>query len=136
MNSLGAAPIVNSAFGVGMVAILFPVLFLAVILGFIILMRYLRYKENLMMIQRGLQPPMNSERRAMRYAMPGGRLRGGIITSFVGLALFFGLLTMGWGPWLLGGLIPLAVGVGEILTFILMTPTKEDRFKDRFDDRE
>jgi len=52
-------------------------------------------------------------------------LRKGIITSAVGMALFIGLSFIGWdgsagpdswhpGPWLLGGLIPLFVGVAQI----------------------
>ena len=131
MNAIGT-PVAGSVFGVGVVAVLFPVLLLAVIFGFIILMRYLRYKENLLMIERGLKPEV-VDRGAARYATPWGRLRSGIITSFVGLALFFGLLTIGWGPWLLGGLIPLAVGIGEILTYVITSPTK-DRNVPRDDD--
>jgi hypothetical protein len=51
-------------------------------------------------------------------------LRKGIITAAVGMALFIGLSFIGWdgsdtgawrpGPWLLGGLIPLFVGVAQI----------------------
>ena len=134
MNDIGVAPVANSFFGMGVVAILLPVLFLAVIFGFVILMRYLRYKENLLMIERGIKPE-ESGRKSARYSTPAGRLRGGIITAFVGLALFFGLLTMGWGPWLLGGLIPLAVGIGEILTFVLLSPTRDYEPSERDDDR-
>src|SRR5271165_1430083 len=51
-------------------------------------------------------------------------LRRGLITAFVGLALLIGLSFIGYegdgnwrpGPWLLGGLIPLFIGMAQILT--------------------
>ncbi|MCY0900585.1 MAG: DUF6249 domain-containing protein [Firmicutes bacterium] len=111
------------------VAILFPVFLLAVILGFILLMRYLRYKESVNMIHRPVPPTPDSMQQMSplqaRTMNPYARLRSGIITSMVGIALIIGLLTIGVGPWLLGGLIPLAVGLGEILTFIIMMPTRD-----------
>lgn len=114
--------------------ILFPVFMLAVILGFIALMRYLRYRENLLMAQRGILPQVLSQdppplpmSPVSRQGLPQSRLRNGIVTSLVGLALLIGLWTLGTGPWLLGGLIPLAVGLGELLTFVILSPTREER---------
>jgi len=128
-----------SSFGIiPVVAILFPVFLLAVIFGFVILMRYLRYKEQLLWVQRGIDPtdPRLEGKQVPGFkGMPGRyratmsatqRLRSGIITSLVGIALIIGLLTLGVGPWLLGGLIPLAVGIGEILTVILLTSVRDD----------
>jgi hypothetical protein len=52
-------------------------------------------------------------------------LRKGVQIAFVGLALLIGLSFIGMpsgnflGPWLLGGLIPLFVGVAQIITAIM-----------------
>jgi hypothetical protein len=53
-------------------------------------------------------------------------LRKGVQIAFVGLALLIGLSFIGhshgnfiFGPWLLGGLIPLFVGVAQIITAIM-----------------
>lgn len=132
--------ILPSSFGViPVVAILFPVFLLAVIFGFVILMRYMRYKEQLLWLERGIDPtdPRLDGNQVPELKRPSGRyratmsasqrLRSGIITSLVGIALILGLLTLGVGPWLLGGLIPLAVGIGEILTVILLTPVQDDK---------
>jgi hypothetical protein len=55
------------------------------------------------------------------------QLRKGIQVAFVGLALLIGLSFIGgyadghpvYGPWLLGGLIPMFVGIAQIITAIL-----------------
>ena len=55
------------------------------------------------------------------------QLRRGIVTSAVGLALFIGLsfigargdVTFALGPWLLGGLVPLFVGLAQIANAML-----------------
>lgn len=110
------------------VGILFPVFVLAVIFGFVALIRYLRYRERMMMIQKGIAPA-DFDRAwhtdARMHARSQRQPRGGIITSLVGLALLAGLWTIGTGPWLLGGLIPLAVGIGDLLTWVITSPTQE-----------
>ncbi|MBV8489641.1 MAG: hypothetical protein JO199_03850, partial [Candidatus Eremiobacteraeota bacterium] len=54
------------------------------------------------------------------------QLRRGIQVAFIGLALLIGLSFIGWhggnivfGPWLLGGLIPMFVGVAQIISAVL-----------------
>jgi hypothetical protein len=62
-------------------------------------------------------------------------LRGGLITAMVGLAVTLGLYTMGYllpapfnaipgrfGPWLLPGLIPLAIGLALVASYYLSPP--------------
>ncbi|MEO7202818.1 MAG: hypothetical protein ABI431_08195 [Candidatus Tumulicola sp.] len=49
-------------------------------------------------------------------------LRKGVQVAFIGLALLIGLSFIGhhaFGPWLLGGLIPLFVGIAQIITAIM-----------------
>ncbi|WDL98764.1 DUF6249 domain-containing protein [Alicyclobacillus sp. ALC3] len=108
--------------------ILFPVFVIAVILGFVVLMRYLKYRERMLLVQRGVDPAdLQPWSRTGRNGSTERQLRSGIITSLVGVALLIGLWTLGTGPWLLGGLIPLAVGIGELLTFVLTAPTRPEQ---------
>lgn len=104
-------------------------LVLIVFLSFLALLRYLDHRERMAMILRGITPP---DKRRNRLTRPmrvkrAGVLQGGLITAMVGLALTIGLYPLGYilpaalvapyhlGPWLLAGLIPLAVGVALIL---------------------
>src|SRR5260221_11101651 len=94
---------------------------LALFLAFIVFMRYLDHKERMSMIERGLVPSQHTLLR--RYTRGSAVLRGGLITAAVGVAVTFALYTLGYllpppfsaapgriGPWLLPGLIPMAVG--------------------------
>ena len=48
------------------------------------------------------------------------QLHRGMVTAFVGLAILIGLtMGLGRGPWMLGGLIPMFVGIAQIITAIL-----------------
>jgi hypothetical protein len=109
-------------------------LVLVVFLSFLSLRRYLEHRERMAMIIRGITPP---DKRRNTLPKPllmrrAGVLQGGLITAMVGLALTLGLYPIGFmvppalvapyhiGPWLLAGLIPLAVGsaliIGHYLT--------------------
>ncbi|HEU5199343.1 MAG TPA: DUF6249 domain-containing protein [Ktedonobacterales bacterium] len=104
-------------------------LVLIVFLSFLTLRRYMEHRERMAMILRGITPP---EKRPNALSQPklarrSGVLQGGLITAMVGLALTIGLYPIGFlvppsltgpdrlGPWLLAGLIPLAVGIALIL---------------------
>ena len=106
------------------------------ILGWV-LVRFMQHQERMAMIQRGIVPPQRGE----KWPGPVGaatpmpppnyeaqiQLRRGIRTAFIGLALFIGLSFIGFrgdgsfvpGPWLLGGLIPMFVGVAQIISAVL-----------------
>src|SRR5689334_9639392 len=104
-------------------------LILLAFLSFLSLRRYLEHRERMAMIARGITPP--DKRRNTRpqplFIRRAGVLHGGLITAMVGLALTLGLYPIGFyvpqslvgpyhlGPWLLAGLIPLAVGSALIL---------------------
>lgn len=128
------------------IAIIF--IFGAPIAAFIVT-RVLAHQERMEMLRRGIAPPPNPRemRRAMKYgwtpnATPAGmpahepypadyhpqyQLRRGMQVAFVGLALLIGLGFIGYrgdgtyvyGPWLLGGLIPLFVGIAQIIGAVL-----------------
>src|SRR5947209_13881637 len=100
---------------------------LAIFFGFIVLLRYIEYRERMAMISSGMHP--TSLRRQRRS---GGMLRAGLIIAMVGLTLTIGLYPIGFilppiyatipwhlGPWLLPGLIPLGVGVALITSYYL-----------------
>jgi hypothetical protein len=107
-------------------ALLAWLLALVIFLGFIVLLRYIDYRERMAMIKRGLDP---SRLRPSRRGV--GVLRAGLITLMVGLALTVGLYPLGFmippaytipfraGPWLLPGLIPFAVGFALIVSYYL-----------------
>jgi hypothetical protein len=52
------------------------------------------------------------------------QLHRGMVTAFVGLAILIGLtMGLGRGPWMLGGLIPMFVGLAQIITAVLSGAT-------------
>jgi peptidoglycan/LPS O-acetylase OafA/YrhL len=109
-----------------------PFLLLFAILGFITLNRYITYKERVALAQLGYTPESlvregGAERRGNR-----GVLWGGVITAMSGLALLLGLATLGTGAWLIGGLLPLCVGLGMVVIyFMTMGPAGEARLHAR-----
>ena len=94
---------------------------LVLIFGFLAFLRYMSYKETLALAEKGLTKPATRSRK--------GLLRWGIIVTTIGFTLTVGLYVMGFnapniyplnlGPWMLGGLIPLALGIGLILLHYL-----------------
>jgi len=96
----------------------FPFVLVTVVLAFVTLNRYIRYKERVALAQLGYAPDESS----LRLAQHGGNrgvLWGGVITAASGLALLLGLGTLGMGAWLIAGLLPLFVGLGMVLIYYL-----------------
>jgi hypothetical protein len=95
---------------------------LVIIFGFLAFIRYLNYKETLTLAEKGLLRP---EQKA-----GSGLLRWGILITALGLALSLGLYPLGFsagevyplhlGPWMLGGFVPLFLGLGLILLHFLV----------------
>jgi hypothetical protein len=94
---------------------------LIVIFGFLAFMRYINYRETLALAEKGLTRPETKNSK--------GFLRWGILVSALGLALSLGLYFVGFdsaenyplhlGPWMLGGFVPLFLGLGLILSHFL-----------------
>jgi hypothetical protein len=93
-----------------------------IIFGFLAFLRYMSYKETIALAEKGLTRPQGK---------PGkGLLRWGIVISAMGLALSIGLYPLGFasgeiyplhlGPWMLGGFIPLFLGLGLLLLHYLI----------------
>ena len=102
--------------------------------------RVLKHQERIEMIRHGMAPSADFKQRGWApsappqapgrpidpatifgyeaYVAAQNQLRKGISTACIGLALFIGLsfIRLGEpGPWLLGGLIPMFVGIAQIL---------------------
>ena len=101
----------------------------ALLFGFIVVMRYLGYRETLALAEKGLVRPDR--------ARGNGKdtLRWGIAIAAIGMALCVGLFPigfigggsrfpLGFGPWMLAGLLPMFFGLGLILIYVL---TREDK---------
>jgi len=105
----------------GIIPCLGVVAILVVIFGFLAFLRYMNYRETLALAEKGLTKP---------EAKSGqGLLRWGILLASLGLALTIGLYFIGFnspndyplhlGPWMLGGFVPLFLGLGLILIHYL-----------------
>jgi hypothetical protein len=118
------------------------------VLAFVIV-RGLQHKERIEMIRHAIVPPPSWKDwsrgaaapmppRAARSAAPLSdddpqrTLRKGVVLAFVGLALTIGLSFIGFliepgrfvpGPWLLGGLIPLFIGLAQVVTAMMFGAT-------------
>ena len=114
-------------------------------IAYLIAHRFYSHQERMAMIQRGITPPADarwqkgmakggwSDPAAYGQAAPGydpygyaewqanRSLRKGITLAMIGFALLVGLgISLGpSGPWLLGGLIPLFVGIAQIIIAVL-----------------
>ncbi len=96
---------------------------LAIIFGFLAFLRYMNYKETIALAEKGLTRPEK------KSGSSKGLLRWGIVVTALGFALSLGLYTIGFdsannyplhlGPWMLGGFIPLFLGIGLILVHYL-----------------
>ena len=107
-----------------------------------VLVRMMQHRERMEMIKRGMAPPVQERQwhggtRVVQPTVsvgdlswkndPQAQLRRGIGTTCIGVALLIGLSFIGYrgdgtyhlGPWLLGGLIPMFVGIGQIINAIV-----------------
>jgi hypothetical protein len=94
---------------------------LAIIFGFLAFLRYMNYRETIALAEKGLPRPEQKS--------GGGLLRWGVLITALGLALSIGLYPIGFstgydyplhlGPWMLGGFVPLFLGLSLILLHVL-----------------
>ena len=95
---------------------------LLVVLGFLAFLRYMSYRETIALAEKGLTRPESRANKPL--------LRWGIVVAALGLALTIGLYFFGFdstdiyplhlGPWMLGGFVPLFLGLGLILLHYLV----------------
>ena len=94
---------------------------LTVIFGFLAFLRYMKFKETIALAERGFTAPEPKSGKTL--------LRWGIVITSLGLALTIGLYLVGFasaenyplhlGPWMLGGFVPLFLGLGLVLLHYL-----------------
>ena len=94
---------------------------LTVIFGFLAFLRYMNYKETIALAEKGLTKSESKSNKRL--------LRWGIVVTAIGFALTIGLYTIGFasadnyplhlGPWMLGGFVPLFLGIGLVLLHYL-----------------
>jgi hypothetical protein len=97
---------------------------LLIIFGFVAFLRYVQYRETIALAERGLSRPEHPEAKNGK-----GLLRWGILVTGLGIALSLGLYLAGFdssqnyplrlGPWMLGGFVPLFLGLALILSHFL-----------------
>lgn len=90
---------------------LVPIILFIGLFGFLIATSYLKYRRDMAMIEKGIDP---------RGTGSGpSRMERALTLTGIGLALTIGLLFTGLGPQLLGGLIPLFIGLSRLLAILL-----------------
>lgn len=99
------------------VVLLSPCFLVTVLLIFFAAVRYIAYRERVELAQQGIYLQEESLWDRLGRRSPRGVLWAGVITTMCGLALLLGLTTLGIGWWLLGGLIPLFVGLGILFIY-------------------
>jgi len=107
--------------------------FLVAIFGTIVLVRWFKHREILAMVEKGLLPAQYAQyMNASRGRGGRGLLGWGIALVMLGLALMIGLwpigftragvenpYPLGFGPWMLVGLIPLFIGLALLIIYFL-----------------
>jgi hypothetical protein len=106
-----------------------PFIFFFLLLLFVTLNRYIGYKERVELARLGYSLE-EIRRDAAKKQGSRGVLWGGVITGMSGLALLLGLATLGMGAWLLGGLLPLFVGLGMIAIYFMSPGSETPSAKD------
>ena len=99
------------------VILLSPCFLVTVLLLFLTAVRYINYRERAALAQYGVLQNEGAFWERLGQRSPQGVLWAGVITAMSGLALLLGLYTIGLGPWLLGGLVPLFVGLGMVFIY-------------------
>jgi hypothetical protein len=99
------------------IVLLSPCFLVTVLLLFMATIRYISYRERTALAQHGVFLNEESVWDRLGQRSPQGVLWAGVITAMCGLALLLGLSTIGLGPWLLGGLVPLFIGLGMVFVY-------------------
>lgn len=96
----------------------FPLIMTVCGMGYAAFQGYLKHKERMAMIASGLLPEdWKDEATLERSKSPSTST--GIIVTLVGVAITVGLSTIGIGPWLIGGLVPTAVGCAMLISEVI-----------------
>lgn len=111
----------------GVIAVFgFPAAVAAMGMAFAAFQRYLKHKEWMAMIQQGMVPE-ELEKKPVAVEFKSNSTSA-VTVTLIGIAITLGLATLGVGPWLIGGLIPTAIGCGLLIGQLLgEAKQKKDR---------
>lgn len=101
----------------------FPLLIVALALAYSAYQRNLKHKERIAMIEKGIVPADWEQPAPEREYKRGSSSPVGV--TLVGIAITLGLLTIGVGPWLIGGLVPTAVGCAMLIQQLIEESRKK-----------
>ncbi len=109
------------------VAVVFglPLLIVGMSFGYAAYTRYLRHKERMAMIEKGIAPPQRHDDDEEDSGWARKEKASPITITLIGIAITIGLLTLGPGPWIIGGLVPTAYGCA-----LLIREMREEKKKD------
>jgi hypothetical protein len=101
------------------------IVFFFLLFLFLVVWRYLQYRETIALAEKGLLKPSNGGTETPGRSQ--GLLISGVVLATLGLALTIGLwpigisdgLPLGISPWMIFGFIPLFGGLGLILVHLL-----------------
>lgn len=111
---------INVSYTVTYLAYFTPIILTALVVILVITLRWFTHKERMGLIAQGV--PVESENQTRKNHKVF--LAIGLTVGLIGLALTIGLITLGVGPWLLAGLLPLFVGLAFILVSLVLAPAK------------
>lgn len=105
--------------------------FFGLLFGFIIVLRYISYRQTLALAEKGLVRPPRERNGGSKAALVWG-----IIIAALGFALILGLwplgftsmgrgYPLGFGPWMLFGLVPFFFGLSLVLIYVLTAEGKK-----------
>lgn len=105
----------------------FPLVIVALSFAYSAYQRHLRHKERMALIEKGIAPAEWSETEEEQPWRSSRRssTSSGVGVTLVGIAITLGLLTLGIGPWLIGGLVPTAVGCSMIIQQLMEESRKK-----------
>ena len=109
------------------IVLLSPCFLVTVLLLFLAAVRYISYRERAALAEHGVLLNEETFWDRLGQRSPQGILWAGVITAMSGLALLLGLSTIGLGPWLLGGLVPLFVGLGMVFIYFTGGAARQHR---------
>jgi hypothetical protein len=115
--------------------------FFVLLFGFLLLFRYINYREKVKLAEKGIFPQEESKQKPTK----GLLIAGWIITilGFLGTIIFwlFGIsvtgsgygygFPMGLGPWVLLGLFPMLLGLILLLIYVVRSPSKNGYQKEK-----
>lgn len=103
-----------------------PIIISVLTVVLVITLRWFSHKERMALINKGLSPENELKNKQNHKII----LAIGLVIGLGGLALTIGLITLGVGPWLLAGLLPLFIGLSFVLVSMVLAPPKPKKTKE------